>query len=251
MANIKTFQDIINDEDYNKLIDIIKEKNRFISQKGILKKRFGKYEVSNSEESNTRKKLNRLVKEQILITKTKKELIRDLGLRENAIFSRKELMKFCVVDYTKRKQRYYFYPKHTNYVVIRLKKMCSDIEKHHFVSDEDLEQVKEKITHFSSRFSCIDMAYNIAKYNIEDQKLLEDKKIGPIISRDIKISSNNEASARLLNKLVNSDIAIRYICYMNDMNKETMNKSMNDIAELFQILQKYYNDQYLATKYFS
>ena len=251
MSNEKTVTDIINDEYYERLIDIVKDKNRFISETGILNEYCDNLPIiTKSTEVNVRKKLKRLVKENIFLTKTKREILQSFKYCKNSLFSKEEIRKFYVFDFTDKKQRYYYYPKHANSVLIRLRRMYHDIEKHDFVSEEDLAQINRNIINFSLLFSGCESNYNIVKYNLEREKLIEkNPKLAAILNDEIKIESETPALFNILNRLINGDKVMKYIFISNEGYMQLMIKSINEINDMFLTLHKYYNSQFLATRY--
>ena len=251
MANIKTFLDIINDEQYNQLMNVVKKGGKYISETGILDEMERIYQ-NKTHKVNIRKKLKRLVKENLLLTKTKRNVARDIQYNPNPKFSRDDIMDFAFADYAPKKKRYYYFPKYTNELVIRLRKLYCEVESHNgYVSKKDMDEINEKISNFSARFSLLEWMYPLAKYNLKEQKLLEHKEIGAVISEKIKFTSNNEAVSKYINEFINRDIVMKFIFKLNEDNQKMVKLAFRDISDIFLILHQYYNDQHLATKHFS
>ncbi len=250
MVNVKKTKQIFEDEKYVKIIDIIKKENMYISETGIADKRF-KFPISDSKRKCLRKKLNLMVRENILVSMTRETLVKKIHYTPNKVLSRKKVYEFIFYDYRKKAQRYYYYPKYTNFLVTRLKKMYDDIEKHnHRVPDEDMAQIKRHIVNFSELFSTYESARNIAKYNLEKEKLLEKvPRIAAVLNEEIKLKCEPPALFNILNRMVNQDLAMRFIFWMNKENMDTLKKSFNEINNMFSILQKYYNSYTLAIEY--
>ena len=233
-------------------MNVVKKDGKYISETGILDEMERIYQIDKTHKVNIRKKLKRLVKENILLTKTNRGVARDIHYKPNPKFSREDMMDFAFADYAPKKKRYYYFPKYTNELVIRLRKLYCEVESHNgYVSKRDMDEINEKISHFSARFSLLEWMYPLAKYNIKEQKLLEHKEIGAVISENIRITSNNEAVSKYLNEFINRDIVMKFIFKQSDEKKEMMKLAFRDISDIFQILQKYYNTQHLATKHFS
>jgi len=250
MVNVKKTKQILEDEEYEKIIDIVKKENKYISESGIVDK-CSKFRISDSERKCLRKKLNLMVRENVLISMTRKTLIEKIHYTPNKIFSRKKVYGFIFYDYGKKAQKYYYYPKYTNLLVTRLKMMYDDIEKHnHRISDEEMAQIKRHIVNFSEFFSTYESARNIAKYNLEKEKLLERvPRIAAVLNKEIELKCEPPALFNILNRMVNQDLAMRFIFWMHKDNMNTLKKSFNEINSMFSILQEYHNSNSLATEY--
>ena len=192
-----------------------------------------------------------MVRENILVSMTRKTLVKKIHYTPNKVLSRKKVYGFIFYDYRKKAQRYYYYPKYTNLLVTRLKNMYDDIEKHnHRIPDEDMAQIKRHIANFSEFFSTYESARNIAKYNLEKKKLLEKvPRIAAVLNEEIKLKCDPPALFNILNRMVNQDLAMRFVFWMSEKNKDTLEKSFNEINNMFSILQIYHNSRTLATEY--
>ena len=252
MVNVKKTKQIFEDEKYVKIIAILRKHNKYISESEIALERYGD-PVSDSERKCLRKKLNLMVRENVLISMTRETLVKKIHYTPNKVLSRKKVYGFIFYDYGKKAQRYYYYPKYTNLLVTRLKKMYDDIEMHNLlVPDEDMVQIKRHIVNFSELFSTYESTRNIARYNLEKEKLLEKvPRIAAVLNEEIKLKCEPPALFNILNRMVNQDLAMRFIFWMSKTNMYTLKESFNEINSMFSILQKYHNSNSLATEYLS
>ena len=256
MANIKNRIDILKDKKYKELIDIIKKYDQYVSQSDILTDylRFKDYKSLDCERKKCNQKLKRLFNENILQKVNRKEPKMKIFALENPIindevFGRKKLRDYLFYKFTKKKQSYYYYPQNTNYMVIGLMKIYNEIEKHNFVSEDDLKEINTKIITFSLHLAQIEVLSKFAEFNIENENMRIKR---PEFLEDIIFKANNQEILNTLKKTFDKDVfKLMYNSPKGSKeNKEEIKFAIQQVKDIFQILSKYYNTQYLATKHF-
>lgn len=265
MVNIKNRIDILEGKEYKKLIDIIKKYDQYVSESDILTD-YLRFKESDSLEYGQKKcslecerkkgnqKLKRLFNENILQNLNRNDRKMKVFAVEKPIidgeeYNRKKLRSYLFYKYTKKKQSYYYYPQNTNYMVIGLMKIYNEIEKHNFVSEDDLKEINTKIITFSLHMSLIEVLSKFTEFNIENENMRVKR---PEFLVDIKFKANNQEILNILKKTFDKDVF--KLMYNNPKgskeNKEEIKFAIQQVKDIFQILSKYYNTQYLATKHF-